>query len=94
MIEFNARFGDPETQPLLARLQTPLGGLLFAAATGSLADQPPLAWSEGSAVAVVLAAENYPASPVTGGVISGLDNGTSDGTMSSMPAPGWTLRAG
>ena len=81
VIEFNARFGDPETQPLLARLQTPLGGLLHAAATGTLAEQPPLAWSEGSAVAVVLAAENYPASPVTGGVIGGLDTGTSDGTM-------------
>ena len=50
VIEFNARFGDPETQPLLARLQTPLGGLLYAAATGTLAEQPPLAWSDGSAV--------------------------------------------
>ena len=81
VIEFNARFGDPETQPLLARLQTPLGGLLHAAATGTLADQPPLDWADGSAVAVVLAAENYPGSPVTGGVIGGLGNGTSDGTM-------------
>ncbi|HEY5783517.1 MAG TPA: phosphoribosylamine--glycine ligase [Microlunatus sp.] len=81
VIEFNARFGDPETQPLLARLRTPLGGLLYAAATGALADQPPLDWADGSAVAVVLAAENYPASPVTGGVIGGLDNGTSDGAM-------------
>ena len=81
VIEFNARFGDPETQPLLARLQTPLGGLLYAASTGTLAEQPPLAWSDGSAVAVVLAAENYPASPVTGGVIDGLDTGTADGTM-------------
>ena len=61
VIEFNARFGDPETQPLLARLETPLGGLLYAAATGTLAEQPPLVWSDGSAVAVVLAAENYPA---------------------------------
>ena len=81
VIEFNARFGDPETQPLLARLQTPLGGLLYAAATGTLAEQPPLVWSDGSAVAVVLAAENYPDRPVTGGVIGGLDQGTSDGTM-------------
>jgi phosphoribosylamine--glycine ligase len=81
VIEFNARFGDPETQPLLARLRTPLGGLLYAAATGTLADHPPLEWSEGSAVAVVLAAENYPAGPVTGGVIDGLDGGTADGTM-------------
>lgn len=81
VVEFNARFGDPETQPLLARLQTPLGGLLYAAATGELADHPPLEWSDGSAVAVVLAAENYPASPVTGGMITGLDVGGSDGTM-------------
>ena len=63
VIEFNARFGDPETQPLLARLQTPLGGLLYAAATGTLAEQPPLEWADGAAVAVVLAAENYPAPP-------------------------------
>jgi phosphoribosylamine--glycine ligase len=81
VVEFNARFGDPETQPLLARLRTPLGGLLFAAATGDLAAQPPLEWADESAVAVVLAAENYPASPVTGGVISGLDVSGSDGTL-------------
>jgi phosphoribosylamine---glycine ligase len=81
VIEFNARFGDPETQPLLARLQTPLGGLLYAAATGALAEQPPLEWTDGAAVAVVLAAENYPAGPITGGVIGGLDVGTTDGTM-------------
>ncbi len=81
VIEFNARFGDPETQPLLARLRTPLGGLLYAAATGALAEQPPLEWTDGAAVAVVLAAENYPAGPITGGVIGGLDVGTTDGTM-------------
>ena len=63
VIEFNARFGDPETQPLLARLRTPLGGLLHAAATGRLADHPPLEWGRGAAVAVVLAAENYPGTP-------------------------------
>ena len=45
VVEFNARFGDPETQALLARLRTPLGGLLYAAATGKLAEQPPLEWS-------------------------------------------------
>lgn len=81
VVEFNVRFGDPETQPLLARLKTPLGGLLYAAATGTLAEQPPLQWSDGAAVAVVLAAENYPASPVTGGVIDGLDVAGADGTM-------------
>lgn len=81
VVEFNARFGDPETQPLLARLRTPLGGLLYAAATGSLAERPPLDWWDGAAVAVVLAAENYPAAPVTGGVISGLGVGGADGTV-------------
>jgi phosphoribosylamine--glycine ligase len=81
VVEFNVRFGDPETQPLLTRLKTPLGGLLYAAATGTLAEQPPLEWSNDAAVAVVLAAENYPASPVTGGVITGLDVGGADGTV-------------
>ncbi len=72
VIEFNARFGDPETQPLLARLATPLGGLLLAAATGGLAHHPPLQWRPDYAVGVVLAAQNYPGTPVIGGVIDGL----------------------
>jgi phosphoribosylamine---glycine ligase len=73
VVEFNARFGDPETQPLLARLRTPLGGLLYAAANGTLADHPPLEWSDDAAVAVVLAAEGYPGTPVTGRPITGLE---------------------
>ena len=77
VIEFNARFGDPETQVVLARLRTPLGALLYAAATGGLADQLPLVWREQSAVTVVVAAENYPASPVTGDEITGIE--VSDG---------------
>ena len=56
VVEFNARFGDPETQALLPRLRTPLGALLRAAAIGKLVDHPPLQWAEGAAVAVVLAA--------------------------------------
>ncbi|MTK02572.1 phosphoribosylamine--glycine ligase [Micromonospora sp. CP22] len=71
VIEFNARFGDPETQVVLALLETPLGGLLHAAATGTLADHPPLRWRSGAAVTVVVAAEGYPAGPRTGDVISG-----------------------
>jgi phosphoribosylamine--glycine ligase len=81
VVEFNARFGDPETQPLLARLTTPLGGLLYAAATGDLASQPDLAWGSGAAVAVVLAAAGYPGPPATGGVITGLDRASSNGSV-------------
>nr|WP_206442599.1 phosphoribosylamine--glycine ligase [Streptomyces boncukensis] len=73
VIEFNARFGDPETQAVLARLKTPLGGLLQAAATGQLAQFPALRWSEGAAVTVVIAAHDYPAKPRTGDRIEGLD---------------------
>jgi len=72
VIEFNARFGDPETQVVLARLKTPLAGLLYAAATGGLNDFPTLDWSDEAAVTVVVASENYPDSPVTGDAIHGL----------------------
>lgn len=80
VIEFNARFGDPETQVVLARLKTPLAGLLLAAATGGLAEVPPLRWSDGAAVTVVIASHNYPGTPRTGDVIEGLaEAGTSAG---------------
>jgi phosphoribosylamine--glycine ligase len=71
VVEFNCRFGDPETQSVLALLETPLGQLLHAAATGDLAAQPPLSWRAGAAVTVVLAAENYPGRPRVGDVITG-----------------------
>ncbi|MGW1586671.1 phosphoribosylamine--glycine ligase [Streptomyces sp. NPDC002386] len=73
VIEFNARFGDPETQVVLARLRTPLGGVLLAAANGTLADLEPLRWSEDAAVTVVVASHNYPGTPRTGDPITGLD---------------------
>ncbi|MEO6886733.1 MAG: phosphoribosylamine--glycine ligase [Jatrophihabitantaceae bacterium] len=73
VVEFNARFGDPETQVVLALLETPVAGLLYAAATGALAEHPPLRWRGGSAVTVVLAAAGYPAEPVTGAVITGAE---------------------
>ncbi|MFJ2818238.1 MULTISPECIES: phosphoribosylamine--glycine ligase [unclassified Streptomyces] len=73
VIEFNARFGDPETQVVLARLKTPLAGVLLAAANGTLADLPPLRWSDDAAVTVVIASHNYPATPRTGDPITGLD---------------------
>ncbi|SDN21190.1 phosphoribosylamine--glycine ligase [Allokutzneria albata] len=71
VVEFNCRFGDPETQAVLALLRTPLAGLLLAVANGTLAEQPPLDWAEGSAVTVVVAAEGYPGRPRTGDVITG-----------------------
>lgn len=72
VIEFNARFGDPETQAVLCQLVTPLAGVLLAAAEGRLADLPPLEWAEGAAVTVVIATKGYPASPRTGDAIGGL----------------------
>jgi phosphoribosylamine--glycine ligase len=87
VVEFNARFGDPETQVVLARLRTPLAGLLLAAATGTLAGEAPLRWSDGAAVTVVIASENYPGTPVSGDPIGGLDAvGAMDGA--------WVLHAG
>jgi phosphoribosylamine--glycine ligase len=79
VIEFNCRFGDPETQVVLPLLATPLGGLLHAAATGALADHPPLEWTGESAVTVVLASAGYPASARRGDVITGAETGSGKG---------------
>jgi phosphoribosylamine--glycine ligase len=87
VIEFNARFGDPETQVVLARLLTPLGTLLRAAATGELDTVEPLRWSDQHAVTVVVAAESYPDTPRTGDPISGLD------TVAEVPTA-YVLHAG
>lgn len=73
VIEFNARFGDPETQVVLPRLLDPLSQLLLAAASGTLEDQARPAFADAVAVTVVLASEGYPAAPVTGRALSGLD---------------------
>ncbi len=73
VVEFNARFGDPETQPLLALLDSPLLPLLLGAATGTLADVPPPVWRPGAAVGVVMASAGYPASASRGDVILGVD---------------------
>ncbi len=92
VIEFNCRFGDPETQVVLPLLETPLAGLLAAAATGVLASHPPLRWRPGSAVTVVMASAGYPVSSRSGDVIAGADragvihSGTAraaDGTLRS-----------
>ena len=73
VIEFNARFGDPETQVVLDRLATPLSGLLEACAVGSLGSVPPIEWHPGAAVTVVIAAENYPGAPKTDDPIAGIE---------------------
>ncbi|CPR11301.1 phosphoribosylamine--glycine ligase [Mycobacterium bohemicum DSM 44277] len=73
VVEFNCRFGDPETQAVLALLESPLGQLLYAAATGTLADFGEPRWRDGAAVTVVLAAENYPGRPRVGDVIAGAE---------------------
>ena len=78
VIEFNARFGDPETQVVLALLRSPLARLLLAAATGRLAEHPPLEWSTDSAVTVVAAAAGYPGSPRVGDPVLG---GTGPGVL-------------
>ncbi|MFD7018008.1 phosphoribosylamine--glycine ligase [Streptomyces sp. NPDC059161] len=73
VIEFNARFGDPETQVVLARLKTPLASVLLNSANGTLDVEPPLNWRDDAAVTVVIASHNYPATPRTGDPIEGLD---------------------
>ena len=87
VVEFNCRFGDPETQAILALLKTPLGQLLSATANGTLAEQPPLEWEDGAAIVVVLAAENYPAEPTKGDRIRGIDKVEKE-------VPGSVLHAG
>ena len=78
VIEFNARFGDPETQVVLARLRTPLGGLLTAAAQGTLEQHAPLTWRDDCAVTVVVASAGYPGFSRTGDLINGLPEAASN----------------
>jgi phosphoribosylamine--glycine ligase len=73
VVEFNARFGDPETQPLLALLDSPLGVLLKAAADGTLHETAAPRWKQGAAVAVVMASAGYPESSHSGDVIVGTE---------------------
>lgn len=80
VIEFNARFGDPETQPVLSRLRTPFGRLLRAAARGELDTFPELVWDPRTAVGVVVASQGYPGTVRTGDVITGVEDAeASDG---------------
>ena len=73
VVEFNVRFGDPETQAVLARLISSLPELLHAAATGRLAEAPEPTWSEQCAVDVVIAAPGYPGTVTTGGTVTGIE---------------------
>lgn len=75
VIEFNCRFGDPETQPIMMRLQSDLVELCLAACDGNL-DQKQSQWCEQVALGIVLAAEGYPDTPRKGDVIHGLDTAT------------------
>jgi phosphoribosylamine--glycine ligase len=90
VVEFNARFGDPETQVVLALLRTPLAGVLRAAARGTLDELGPLDWHPGSAVTVVLAAPGYPDAPRTGGVVTGVPAGGGDAGWDAA----WVVHAG
>ncbi|ACZ32135.1 phosphoribosylamine/glycine ligase [Xylanimonas cellulosilytica DSM 15894] len=74
VVEFNARFGDPETQVVLARLRSPLSTLLLASATGTLDELPALRWSPSPVVNVVVASEGYPGKNRTGDPITGIDD--------------------
>ncbi len=94
VVEFNARFGDPETQVVLPLLETPLAGLLHAAATGTLGDVPPLRWRNGSAVTVVVAAPGYPEAPRTGDPVSGSDGEGVVHAGTALAADGMVVSAG
>ncbi|MDE1917993.1 MAG: phosphoribosylamine--glycine ligase [Sphingomonadales bacterium] len=79
LIEYNARFGDPETQVMMSRLESDLAELLLACATGTLADAQPPRFSPETALTVVMAAQNYPETPRKGGSIEGIDKAEATG---------------
>jgi phosphoribosylamine---glycine ligase len=81
VIEFNCRFGDPETQAILPLLATPIDQLMLACAEGKLAEQPPLQWRSGMAACVVLAAPGYPGKYPKGMAITGLDAAAAQGAI-------------
>ncbi|WP_028050456.1 phosphoribosylamine--glycine ligase [Cellulomonas sp. URHD0024] len=74
VVEFNARFGDPETQVVLPRMATPLAGVLYAAATGTLGALPPLEWLDAAAVTIVVASGGYPGTVRSGDPITGIED--------------------
>lgn len=81
VLEFNCRFGDPETQAILPLLATPLVDLLLACTTGRLATLPPIKWKPAVSVCVAIAAQGYPGTYDQGKVITGIDVASTDGTL-------------
>ncbi len=81
VIEFNCRFGDPETQAILPLLNTPLEEILLACANGTLADLPPLQWHPGTAACVVTASGGYPSRYAKGIEMKGLDSAAATGAV-------------
>jgi len=92
VVEFNARFGDPETQVILDRLASPLAPLLHAAATGDLASAAVARWRPGAAVVVVVAAAGYPGNPVRGDRITIVERGV-DGAAGTVRQDGSDVQA-
>lgn len=81
LVEYNARFGDPECQVLMARLASDLLPYLLATAEGRLAEMPPPQWIDGAALTVVMAAKGYPGTPERGGALAGLDRAEAGGAL-------------
>ena len=81
LVEFNVRFGDPECQALMLRLESDLVPYLMACATGTLGDLPEPAWRDEAAVCVVLAARGYPGKPKSGGEIKGAEVDLGEGVV-------------
>jgi phosphoribosylamine---glycine ligase len=99
LLEFNARFGDPETQVIVPRLAAPLAPLLLAAARGALVGVSPVPILPGAAVGIVLASAGYPDRPTTGDRIEGVDEAASDGALvfhaaSRLEHDGWETAGG
>ena len=99
LLEFNARFGDPETQAILSRLAVPLGPVLLSAARGALKPEATLAVLPGATVAIVLASTNYPDAPSIGDRISGVEDAAAAGGLvfhaaTRLTDAGWSTAGG
>ena len=89
VLEYNCRFGDPETQAVLPLLETPLDELLLACTQQKLAEQPPIEWKQGSTVCVVAASEGYPGAYQTGYSIAGIEAATEAGAIVFHAGTSW-----